>query len=340
MSGVCVPTDDKVTCDDPVAKVCTDKCEFDYQLSGGGNTYNQKFLNHGDTHKRLSPENRDNLLQCDDETIPADVKKHIDPNYSPCTAQTHGTCDDWKAKQIAFNIREAGHRGSHKDRPTHRRVDHSTPLGSPKHQKDEGFTKCVFEKLGIQKERETLLKGTKIIDTFKPYHRIVNKLMNMSVSDLNGCDHRIQPNCNHGQGYSGPILSLPSVVIDVLTASDDSDPESKETHRGLREQLRDKIPLMMNNLVKVADDYERGQPGCDGPSNKTALLEQIYGGTTISLDVGEFIEDINLLSMSDDVITDINAISTVDKMVLFGMKLLNFVAIAIVVYMFLKLLMS
>ena len=343
-TGVCIPTG-ATACAPPQDNECPeDNCEFDYQLSGGGPVYNGKNMRHGSQGTRLSPENLDNLLQCDDDTIPITVKEFIDPYYTPCT-EGGGSCDDWRSKQMEYNIREAGPQTPQTPHTPHtphtpQQQRRPYPLGYLGRSKHGGFTKCVFEQLGIQQARETILKGFTSSDTFEPYHRIVNRLMNMRVSDLNGCEPRIRPRCNNGQGYSEHILSLPSVVIDVLTAPDDQEADTTNTRRGLREQLEYKIPLMMNNLAQVAEDYERGLPGCDGPSNKTTLIERIYGGTTISLDIGDVIKNVNLLGMSEDVITDSKTVSVIDKVAFFSMKMANFVAIAIVLYMFLKLLLA
>lgn len=111
----------------------------------------------------------------------------------------------------------------------------------------------------------------------------------------------------------------------TLTQTDEDDTRIQQR---MLQEFGPKAPLVMKNLLTIAKQREVAELGrtpCTDISARTTMLETLYAGSTMKLEL----PDINPMSLSE----------TTDNYA-FGRRLLNFLAIAVVLYMFAKLLLS
>ena len=147
--------------------------------------------------------------------------------------------------------------------------------------------------------------------------------MNLSEKDSDICKHHFEE-CDPNIGFSSSMMSLPNQIIGLISGTEliKESQEDKEIHKKLMVEVESKIAPVMKNMVELTKAHEISK--CGYVSDKTELLERMYSGSTMTLDIPK----IDLMGMSN----------TTDNYE-FGRKLLNFLAISLVIYMFAKLIL-
>ena len=119
-------------------------------------------------------------------------------------------------------------------------------------------------------------------------------------------------------------------VIRVVQSIEDID---KDTQEG-----QQKYSFALKHLLGLALQHETQM--CSKVSQDTQLLHEMSSKPQTTIDLGLNLDKLNLTGMSDSVLRDYKGQGSMDKAIIFGMKLMNFLAISLVLYMFAKLILS
>jgi len=125
------------------------------------------------------------------------------------------------------------------------------------------------------------------------------------------------------EGVSDHVIQMVQSIEDI----------QKDTQKG-----RQKQKFALQHLLDLAVQYEAQM--CTKVSQNTQLLQTIVDSSQTPIDLGLNLDKLDLTSMSDSVINDHKNQGATNKLIIFGMKLANFLAISIVIYMFAKLILS
>ena len=156
-------------------------------------------------------------------------------------------------------------------------------------------------------------------------HDHLNRLMNLDIRDIRRCLRHLEYIKSCQKGTADEMLTPTDHLVPLLsgTTLQKETPEDHQVYETLYTELSHKVALAMKNLLQIAKHHEVFT--CPEISSRTRMLGTIHSGTTMKL---EF-PDINPMELSD----------TTDN-VTFGRRLLNFLAMAFVLYMFARLLLK
>ena len=121
------------------------------------------------------------------------------------------------------------------------------------------------------------------------------------------------------EGVSDPVLQMVHSIEDIDKGK------------------KDKYKIALKHLMDLAHQYETQM--CSKVSHKTQLLHEMASKPQTTIDLGLNLDKLNMFAMYDSVIGD-SELGITDKAIILGMKLVNFLAVAVVLYMFAKLILS
>ena len=191
------------------------------------------------------------------------------------------------------------------------------------------FSSCLNAHVGATDLR-TRLRGYQSYQDITDHdigemHGHLNRLMNLDIREIPTCLRHLEDLQSCHEGSSEEMLTPTDHLVPLLsgTTLQKTTPEDHQFHETLHTELSHKVALAMKNLVKIAAHHEEST--CPEISSRTRMLGTIHSGTTMKWELPE----INPMELSD----------TTDNFT-FGRRLLNFLALAFVLYMFARLLLK
>jgi hypothetical protein len=193
---------------------------------------------------------------------------------------------------------------------------------------DDEFTQCMNRRMNLRAITTRIKSYSHYSDItendISDIHHIMNTLMNLDPSVSRDCQHHTEE-CHKVHGFGSSYMSLAEDLVELVsgTGLSNESPEDDAMHTKLMDEIGSKIPPTMKHLVQLTKDHE--EQTCGFVSDKTELLEHMYSGSTMTLEL----PDIDLLGIS----------KTTDNYE-FGRKLLTFISVSVIIYMFAQLLLK
>jgi hypothetical protein len=189
----------------------------------------------------------------------------------------------------------------------------------------------VYGSLGIQEDGDRLvmpdLPDQEIDERF---HKVATRLMNLTLAEL-PLAYLQGTKCEEGVG--GRLSALSKPLVACLAAQPTNTALDLKT-------MRRKVILANRQMVSLAVAYELTLSPCKKVSEPTKLLQTMVESSSMDVDI-DFGIDLDKLDMTKTVLSSKQfANKPMYQGILIGLKILNFLAVAFVLYMFAKLILS